>query len=149
MTGTTPAADFWAGKKVTVTGGAGFLGKAVMRQLDELGADARVIRSADYDLRDRAPCFEALEGARVVLHLAANVGGIGYNRAGNPGPLAHDNTAMGLNVFEACRELKPKPSLPARSAPIPSSRRSRSRRTTSGTAIPRSRTRPTGSRRKC
>jgi GDP-L-fucose synthase len=105
MTGTTPAADFWAGKKVTVTGGAGFLGKAVMRQLEELGADARVIRSADYDLRDRAPCFEALEGAQVVLHLAANVGGIGYNRR-NPGPLAHDNTAMGLNVFEACRELK-------------------------------------------
>jgi GDP-L-fucose synthase len=40
----------------------------------------------------------------VVIHLAANVGGIGYNRR-NPGPLAHDNLAMALNVFEACREL--------------------------------------------
>ena len=40
----------------------------------------------------------------MVLHLAANVGGIGYNRR-NPGPLANDNLAMGLNVFEACREL--------------------------------------------
>ena len=40
-----------------------------------------------------------------MIHLAAKVGGIGYNRR-NPGPLAHDNTAMGLNVFEACRELK-------------------------------------------
>ena len=40
----------------------------------------------------------------MVIHLAANVGGIGYNRR-NPGPLAHDNLAMGLNVFEASREL--------------------------------------------
>ena len=40
----------------------------------------------------------------MVVHLAANVGGIGYNRR-NPGPLAHDNLAMGLNVFEACRQL--------------------------------------------
>ena len=64
----------------------------------------KAIRSADHDLRDRAACFEALHDAQVVIHLAANVGGIGYNRR-NPGPLAHDNLAMGLNVFEACREL--------------------------------------------
>jgi GDP-L-fucose synthase len=64
----------------------------------------RTIRSADYDLRDRGACVEALRDARVVIHLAANVGGIGYNRR-NPGPLAHDNLAMGLNVFDACREL--------------------------------------------
>jgi GDP-L-fucose synthase len=72
--------------------------------LESLGADVTTIRSADHDLRDRSECFAALEGAQVVLHLAANVGGIGYNRR-NPGPLAHDNLAMGLNVFEACREL--------------------------------------------
>jgi GDP-L-fucose synthase len=41
----------------------------------------------------------------VVFHLAANVGGIGYNQR-NPAPLAHDNLAMELNVFEACRELR-------------------------------------------
>jgi GDP-L-fucose synthase len=96
--------SFWDARKVAVTGGGGFLGKAVMRQLEETGADTRAIRSAEHDLRDREACFEALEGADVVLHLAANVGGIGYNRR-NPGPLAHDNLAMGLNVFEACREL--------------------------------------------
>jgi len=103
MASSTPDPGFWSGKSVVVTGGAGFLGRPTVAQLDELGAEVRAIRSADYDLRDRAACFEALEGAQVVLHLAANVGGIGYNRR-NPGPLAHDNLAMGLNVFEACRE---------------------------------------------
>jgi GDP-L-fucose synthase len=99
---TDPA--FWRGKVVAVTGGAGFFGRPTVAMLEELGAEVRVIRSAEHDLRDRASCYSALEGAQVVLHLAANVGGIGYNRR-NPGPLAHDNLAMGLNVFEACREL--------------------------------------------
>jgi GDP-L-fucose synthase len=99
-----PASAFWSQRNVAVTGGAGFLGKPTTALLEELGAEARVIRSAEYDLRDRDATRRALEGAEVVLHLAANVGGIGYNRR-NPGPLAHDNLAMGLNVFEACREL--------------------------------------------
>jgi GDP-L-fucose synthase len=101
---TQPDPAFWAQKRVTVTGGAGFLGRPTTALLEELGAEVKVIRSADHDLRDRAACFDALGGAQVVLHLAANVGGIGYNRR-NPGPLAHDNLAMGLNVFEASREL--------------------------------------------
>jgi GDP-L-fucose synthase len=99
-----PDPAFWSGKKVAVTGGAGFLGKPTIAMLEELGAEPRVIRSADHDLRERDAALRAFEGADVVLHLAANVGGIGYNRR-NPGPLAHDNLAMGLNVFEACREL--------------------------------------------
>jgi GDP-L-fucose synthase len=100
----SPEPAFWADKGVTVTGGAGFLGQPTVALLEALGADVRVTRSAEHDLRDRAACFEALRDAQVVIHLAANVGGIGYNRR-NPGPLAHDNLAMGLNVFEACREL--------------------------------------------
>jgi GDP-L-fucose synthase len=104
MASSTPDPAFWSGRSVAVTGGGGFLGRPTVAQLEELGAEVRAIRSADYDLRDRAACFDALEGAQVVLHLAANVGGIGYNRR-NPGPLAHDNLAMGLNVFEACREF--------------------------------------------
>jgi GDP-L-fucose synthase len=99
-----PSAGFWQGKPVVVTGGAGFLGKPTVRMLSELGAEVRVPRSADQDLTDPAACRDALAGAEVVLHLAANVGGIGYNRR-NPGPLIRDNMAMGLNVFEACREL--------------------------------------------
>jgi GDP-L-fucose synthase len=100
-----PDPAFWSGKQVAVTGGGGFLGTPTTALIEELGAEARVIRSAEYDLRDRDATRHALEGADVVLHLAANVGGIGYNRR-NPGPLAHDNLAMGLNVFEACRELE-------------------------------------------
>jgi GDP-L-fucose synthase len=104
MSSTRPDPQFWSGTQVVVTGGGGFLGRPTVGMLEELGAEVRVTRSAEHDLRDRGACFEALEGAQVVMHLAANVGGIGYNRR-NPGPLAHDNLAMGLNVFEASREL--------------------------------------------
>jgi GDP-L-fucose synthase len=104
MGGSSPDSQFWSGRRVVVTGGAGFLGRPTVAMLKELGAEVTVTRSSEYDLRDRAACLEALRDADVVLHLAANVGGIGYNRR-NPGPLAHDNMSMGLNVFEACREL--------------------------------------------
>src|SRR5436190_19672118 len=99
-----PDPAFWSQRRVAVTGGAGFLGRPTTAMLEELGGEAKVIRSAEHDLRERDAPLRALEGADVVLHLAANVGGIGYNRR-NPGPLAHDNLAMGLNVFKACREL--------------------------------------------
>jgi GDP-L-fucose synthase len=62
-----------------------------------------VIRSADLDLRDQQASREAVDGADVVIHLAARVGGIGFNRR-NPAPLAYDNLIMGANVFEACRQ---------------------------------------------
>jgi len=99
-----PDSGFWSGKDVVVTGGAGFLGQPTVAALEGLGASVSATRSSEHDLRDRAACRDALAGAEVVIHLAANVGGIGYNRR-NPGPLAHDNLAMGMNVFEAAREL--------------------------------------------
>jgi GDP-L-fucose synthase len=97
-----PTPAFWEGKPVTVTGGAGFLGRVVVRDLTALGADVTVIRSADYDLRDPHAARQAVDGAEVVIHLAANVGGIGFNRA-NPGPLVYDNMMMTANIFEASR----------------------------------------------
>lgn len=97
-------AGFWRDRPIAVTGGAGFLGGAVVRMLDDLGAETKVIRSAEFDLRDPGQCREALRGADVVLHLAARVGGIGFNRR-NPAPLAYDNLAMGVNVFEQSRAL--------------------------------------------
>ena len=102
-----PSPAFWEGKAVTVTGGAGFLGKPTVRLLDSLGADVTVPRSAEFDLTEAGPARAALEGAEVVIHLAANVGGIGFNRR-HPAPLVRDNMAMGLNVFEAARELETK-----------------------------------------
>jgi GDP-L-fucose synthase len=105
MASAAPDPGFWSGKRVVVTGGAGFLGNPTTALLRELGAEVTVTRSAEYDLRERDATFRALEGSEVVLHLAANVGGIGFNRR-NPAPLAHDNLAMSLNVFEAAKELE-------------------------------------------
>jgi GDP-L-fucose synthase len=103
MTVATPNPSFWEGRAVVVTGGGGFLGKPTVRLLESLGAEVRVTRSAEHDLTDAGAARGALAGAEIVVHLAANVGGIGYNRR-NPAPLIRDNMAMGLNVFEACRE---------------------------------------------
>ena len=100
-----PDPGFWRGRTTVVTGGAGFLGTPTVQLLDRLGADVRVIRSAGHDLRDQRAAREAVEGAEVVIHLAARVGGIGYNRR-NPAPLAYDNLIMGANVFEACRTAR-------------------------------------------
>jgi GDP-L-fucose synthase len=105
MAPAAPDPAFWSGKRVVVTGGAGFLGKPTTAMLRDLGAEVIVIRSAEYYLREKEATRHALDGAEVVIHLAANVGGIGFNRR-NPAPLAHDNLAMSLNVFEAARGLE-------------------------------------------
>lgn len=102
MTG-NPHPEFWRGQPVTVTGGAGFLGSALVRDLRALGAEVKVIRSAEHDLTDARACRAALTGARIVFHLAARVGGIGFNRR-NPAPLVHENLLMGANVFEQSRQ---------------------------------------------
>lgn len=102
MKGAQPDPKHWQRKAVAVTGGAGFLGKPTAALLSDLGADVRIIRSSEYDLTDPEAARSAVGGADVVLHLAANVGGIGFNR-NNPAPLAYDNLMMGANVFEACR----------------------------------------------
>jgi len=98
-----PSRGFWSGRCVVVTGGAGFLGGAVVRDLKALDADVRVTRSADHDLRDPRAARAAVDGADAVIHLAANVGGIGFNRA-NPAPLVYDNLMMTANIFEGCRD---------------------------------------------
>jgi GDP-L-fucose synthase len=88
---------------VAVTGGAGFLGRVVVQALDELGGAVQTFRSTEHDLRDPQAAREAVDGAQVVVHLAARVGGIGFNRR-NPGPLAYDNLVIGANVFEQSRQ---------------------------------------------
>lgn len=96
--------SFWSGKKVVVTGGAGFLGSRVVAKLKERGAkDIFIPRSKDYDLREKATCVKVVKDADVVIHLAANVGGIGYNRD-YPGTLFYDNLLMGVHLMEEARK---------------------------------------------
>ena len=94
-------------KRIVVTGGAGFLGRAVCRVLAGRGVPAeRVIvpRRRDYDLTLEADVARLYETARpdVVIHLAAEVGGIGANMA-HPGRFFYANMAMGLHLVEHAR----------------------------------------------
>src|SRR6202453_2612594 len=94
-----------AGKRVLVTGGAGFLGAPVCRLLEQRGvAELIVSRSAEYDLTNATAVGSLFESSRpeVVLHLAAEVGGIGANRD-NPGRFFYANMAMGLHMVERAR----------------------------------------------
>ncbi len=96
---------FWKGKKIVVTGGAGFLGRVVMEKLKARGAtDVFVTRSKDYDLVDRLACKRLYDEEKpdMVIHLAAQVGGIGANRD-NPGKFFYDNLMMGVQLIEEGR----------------------------------------------
>ena len=92
----------WSDRTVLVTGGAGFLGRVVCRKLAERGARRVVVpRRREFDLTVESDVERLYATARpdVVLHLAAEVGGIGANRA-NPGRYFHANLAMGLHLIE-------------------------------------------------
>ncbi len=100
--------SFWHGKRVLVTGGAGFLGTQVVKQLKELGPkEVRIPLSKKFDLRNQADCKKVVRNIDVVIHLAANVGGIGYNQK-FPGTLFYDNLLMGVYMMEEARKAKVK-----------------------------------------
>lgn len=97
--------DFWKAKRVTVTGGHGFLGGRVVEILKQRGAtDVFTFSSDDYDLTRQSEVARLYRDHRpnVVIHLAARVGGIGANRA-NPGRFFYDNAIMGIEMMEQAR----------------------------------------------
>jgi GDP-L-fucose synthase len=93
---------------IVVTGGAGFLGAVVVKCLRSRGYERIFVpRSKEYDLRDQGAITRMYQDfqPRVVIHLAAVVGGIGANRD-NPGRFFYDNAIMGIQLMEYARQFQ-------------------------------------------
>lgn len=98
---------FWSNKRVTVTGGAGFLGQHLVRRLESYGAKVFVPRQRDYNLTTLDASLRCLleHPCDVLFHAAAYYGGIGINQT-QPATLYYTNLVMGANLMEAARLAK-------------------------------------------
>ncbi len=100
--------NFWKDKRVVITGGNGFLGKHLVEKIKSQNPKSIFIpERPEYDLRRYEDCLKAAKKVDIIIHLAANVGGIGYNRE-FPGTLFDDNILMGTFMMMAAREAKVK-----------------------------------------
>jgi GDP-L-fucose synthase len=98
--------SYLGNKQICVTGGAGFLGRAVCARLRQRGTEHIFVpRSRDFDLTRDHDVHRLFDAAapEVIIHLAAQVGGIGANQK-NPGRFCHANLSMGLNLIETARQ---------------------------------------------
>jgi GDP-L-fucose synthase len=96
----------WDNETVIVTGGAGFLGRVVVRRLREKGCREIIVpKIEEYDLRREEDILRLYKSAHatMVIHLAAVVGGIGANSE-NPGRYFYDNAIMGIQLLELARQ---------------------------------------------
>jgi len=86
-------------KRILVTGGNGFLGKHLVEHLKQHGAKhIRIPSSKEYDLRDVKACKKVVKNIDIVIHLAAKVGGIGFNKE-HAGEMFYDNIMMGTQLM--------------------------------------------------
>lgn len=96
----------WKNKRLLLTGGAGFLGSHIVENLvqkREVSLSSIIIPNSEkQDLRKPENCRTLAAEADIIIHLAARVGGIGFNQK-NPGTLFHDNIMMGAQLMEAAR----------------------------------------------
>ncbi len=95
-------------ERILVTGGRGFLGNYVVKQLEQCGiAGYNIVTpsSSQVDLRDDGNCRRVLEDVDLCIHLAARVGGIGLNME-KPSDLFYDNMKMGLGIIRAARDCQ-------------------------------------------
>lgn len=93
-------------KKILITGASGFVGKHVIKRLVDSGVKREQIvapNHSDYDLRDQNATDQITKDIDLIIHLAGNVGGIGYNQQ-YPGTLFYDNLTMGVNLIESARK---------------------------------------------
>ena len=96
---------FFKDKKFLLTGGAGFVGSYIVEKLINKGVknqNIRIPRSKNHDLRTWENCKEVVKDIDIVIHLAARVGGIGFNMK-YPADLFYDNAIMGIQLLEASR----------------------------------------------
>lgn len=96
--------NYWKNKRVTVTGGAGFLGQHLVGRLEALGATVFVPRQRDYNLTSLDACLKCLleHPGDMLFHAAAYYGGIGINVT-EPAKLYYTNLVMGAHLMEAAR----------------------------------------------
>lgn len=99
----------WSNETVLVTGGHGFLGSYVKALIEEKGATVLAPRQIDYDFRHESDVFECFQDSKptIVIHLAANLGGIGANAA-NPATFFTDNVLMNTLVLQQAQQSKVK-----------------------------------------
>lgn len=113
--------NFWAEKNVTITGGAGFIGSHLSKNLVDAGSYVKVVDNLERgkieyiqpflddiefiegDVRNMNTCFNICDGADIVIHLASKVGGIGYYLH-EPGTVITQNIKMDGNMIEAVLE---------------------------------------------